>query len=878
MPWRWVAFAAAALAALVLASVLRSLYVDWLWYDSVGFLDVYRRMLIVRVSLFVGGFLLSVAVMGVNVALAYRLAPRAREVSFLPEVDVALIRQIVAVTLAIAVLLLALIFGAVAAAGWQTVALWLNGRSFGIDDPQFGRDLSFYTFTLPALQWLRGWILGVLGAGALAATGVYALTLTLQGTGAITRGMRLHGSALAALVVLALAAGSYLRIFDLLNAADGIVYGATYADIHARVPVLTVLAIFGAFAALAVVAHGFLATGFRLPLALVGLSALFAVIGGVVYPQLVQTFRVQPNELDRERAYIERNIAFTRAAWGLDRIEESPFPAAPTVTAEEVDANRPTVDNIRLLDPRPLRDTMNQVQSIRPLYYFHDIDVDRYELGGRIRQVMISARELDIERTENVNWTREHLQLTHGFGAVITPAHDVATEEGLPLLLTSDIPPRGDEIPITVDGARIYFGELTDHYVIVNSDEQEFDYPSGPVFAETRYAEDRGIRLSSPFRRLLLAWEFGDLNLLISDRIHAESRILMRRAVQQRIATVAPFLRLDADPYLLVHDGELHWIQDAYTTSARYPYSQPRDGINYIRNSVKILLHARTGDMRFFLIDAQDPVARTWARFLPGLFESDSAMPDFMRSHLRYPSGIFGLQADLYRRYHIIEPAVFFAGEDIWDIPMEKLHRQEQPIEPYYVVMVLPGEEQEEFVLMRPFTPRNKQNAVAWMAGRSDGEHHGQLRAFRFPTDMLVFGPAQIEARIDQDPVISPQLSLWDQLGSEVIRGNLLMIPIGRSFLFVEPVYLQSDASRLPELKRVIVATGSRIAMEPSFEQALDVVLDRAAPSMPVTPVPMDGMLPADAAPLLEEARTLLERLAGLLDELRQLSEQRDAR
>jgi uncharacterized protein len=479
IPRRLFRIVATTIAALVLVGTLRSPYVVWLWFESVDFLDVYRQLLLVRLSLFIGGFALAAVVIALNVRLAYRLAPSAPEVSFIPEIEVATIRRFAAILLTGAVVLLTMVFAAAAESGWRRVVLWLNGRSFGVDDPELGRDASFYVFQLPALRWLHGWLLGLLFTSALLAAAVYAFVLTLRGPTAITRRMRAHPGVLAGLLMLTIAVGTYLRVFDLLRAAGGIVYGATYADVQARVSVLTILAVLGVLVGLAIIANGWLSAGFRLPVVLVSLCLLLGLVGGGIYPQVIQTFRVEPNELHRERPYIERNIEFTRAAWGLDQIVESQFPAATTLTVEEVEANQVTLDNIRLLDPRPLRDTMNQVQSIRSLYFFHDIDVDRYEIGGRTRQVMISARELDVGRTVDVNWTRERLQLTRGFGGVITPVHDVEPEEGLPLLLTKDVPPRGDEIPITVDGARIYFGELTEHYVVVDSDEQEFDYPSG---------------------------------------------------------------------------------------------------------------------------------------------------------------------------------------------------------------------------------------------------------------------------------------------------------------------------------------------------------------------------------------------------------------
>ncbi|MDA0256617.1 MAG: UPF0182 family protein [Chloroflexi bacterium] len=897
---RWLGLAAAILVALVAANVLKSLYVDLLWFDSVGpsaddsYSGIFRTVVVSRVLLFLGGAAITAAVVGANIWIALRLAPRAPEESFIEEVDAQAIRSVVMVLLVAATLFLAVVFGSVAGGSWETLLRWMNGVEFGVDDPQFNRDISFYLFKLPAYHFVQGWLLALLVVSTLAAGTVYGLAFSLQRFVLnITPGMRIHLSVLVGLILLVIALGTFLSVFDLANSAGGIVYGATYTDVNARLPVRYLLIGLALFAGIATIANAFITRGYRLPLFAFGLWAAAGLVGGAIYPQAIQSFTVEPNELEREERFIARNIAQTRLAWGLDRIEESTFPALPSVTAAELEANEATLQNIRVLDPRPLLDTLNQIQSIRPFYQFTDVDVDRYVLDGKARQVMLSARELNVSRADDRNWTRERLQLTHGFGAVVTPVNEVAPESGLPTLLTADIPPVSaiEELELSVEGSRIYFGALTNHYVIVNTNVAEFDYPLGEgQNAETRYEPDRGIRLSSFVERMALAWELGDTNLLISGQIGSGSRLLMHRNLQERIEKIAPFLLLDPDPYLVVEDSRLFWIQDAYTTSGNFPYSEPRGEVNYIRNSVKVLVDAVTGDTTFYLIDEADPVARTWEKIFPDLFQPGSDMPDFMREHLRYPELLFRLQADLYLKYHVGDPAVFFVGEDFWNIPTERFRQQEQQVDPYYVIMKLPGEEEEEFALILPFTPRNKLNTVAWLAARSDGEHYGTLKAYRFPTDDLVFGPAQIEARIDQNTGISQQLTLWDQSGSEVIRGNLLMIPIGDSFLFVEPIYLQASTSRLPELKRIVVANGSAIAMEETFQKSLDVVLGRRAstlpgtgafptvPSTPTTPSTPSQPLPSDLTGLLQQAQEAfdaseadLERLREILEALSQL-------
>jgi hypothetical protein len=574
-------------------------------------------------------------------------------------------------------------------------------------------------------------------------------------------------------------------------------------------------------------------------------------IGAPVYAASVQRLTVDPDELEKERRYIQRNLDATRAAFGLDQIEERPFPASPEVTPAEIAASPDTINNIRLLDVRPLQDTYTQIQTIRPLYEFNDVDIDRYVIDGVRRQVMLAARELSPNRLppDAQSWVNRRLQFTHGYGLVMSPVNEVV-QEGLPELLIKDIPVSG-VLPVT--RPEIYYGEEPEHYVIVKTKAQEFDYPVGETSVQTVFEGEGGVQLGGIFRRVLLAWEFQDLNILISDSVTSESRILFRRNIQNRIRSIAPFLTLDHDPYVVIADGRLVWIQDAYTTTSQYPYSRRApDGYNYIRNSVKVVVDAYDGTTRFYLVDPDDPIARTYARIFPKLFTPYDQMPAALRAHVRYPEDLFKAQVDTYRTYHIKDTGALYNREDIWNVPTELFGASEVRVEPYYVIMRIPDEPTEEFMLILPLTPARRLNTIAWVAARSDVPNYGKLLAFRFPTESLVFGPQQVESRIDQDPLISAQFALWNQSGSRVIRGNLLMIPIGSGNLFVEPIYLRAETSQLPELKRVVVANGNRIAMEPTLRRSLEVVFGLAPSSLPGAsgqPLPTLSPSPGAATP-----------------------------
>lgn len=850
---RWVAIGVVLIILFVILNIAKSIYADWLWFDAEGYGSVYSKTILTKVWLFFAGAGVFLAFFLANVLVALRLMRRPEGGPRVIPFDEAGLRRIIIVGIIAASLFLAVIFGSVASGRWDTILLYLNGQSFGQDDPAFNRDIGFYVFSLPALQFIQGWALGAVIVTTLAVAGAYILRTGVATAGRlmggasfeVSAGIRVHLSGLLVIIIGLFVWRYWLGIFELNYSTRGPVFGATYTDLHAQVPVIWTLIVLASLTAVLVMANVFLRRGLWLPLGAVGLWVAAAVVGGLIYPATVQRFEVDPNELSKETPYIERNIEMTRSAYGLDRIVESNFPADPAVTAAEIAANPQTIDNMRLWDPRPLRDTFNQLQALRQLYDFHDVDVDRYVIDGRYRQVMLAARELNTDRLppDAQGWVNTRLQFTHGYGVAMSPVNEV-TAQGRPELFVQDIPPKG---LLEINQPEIYYGEITDTYVIVNSKEQEFDYPLETTSQYARYEGGGGVQLNSFWRRFAYAWEFGDPNILISGQITSDSRLLYRRQVPDRVSEIAPFLRLDRDPYLVVADGRLFWIQDAYTVTDRYPYSQPLgDDFNYIRNSVKAVVDAYEGTVTLYVFDEDDPIIRTWDAIYPDLFTPEEEMPDFLRVHIRYPEDLFSVQAEIYLTYHMTEPQLFYNKEDLWTIPNELFFDKEQPLLPYYLIMRVPGEQREEFVLILPFTPKNRDNTNAWLAARSDGEHYGSLISFRFPKDRLVLGPAQIEARINQDSKIAEQFTLWRGSGSQILRGNLLMIPIGRSNLYVEPVFLQSQTAQFPELRRVVVANGEQIAMEATLEESLAVIFGERQATAPEGELPPEGLEPID--------------------------------
>ncbi|MBA7495908.1 hypothetical protein ES702_06504 [subsurface metagenome] len=839
----------------ILINIAKGWYSEWLWFSSLGYGSVYTTILKTKVLVFFSAaFIFGILFLG-NLVLATRLAPKT-EPSFWPWAIVRRLQPILRWNVILGTVLLSLIFGLVAQGNWEVILRFFNGQPFGITDPVFHREVGFYVFSLPFLHLLRDWLLGALIVTLLGSAGVYLLSYTVQRLKFdFARPVLAHIGGLVIAILGLFAWGYWLGIWELVFSTRGVVFGASYADIHAKLPAQWIL-LAVVLIVIGLVLFSVWQRKFRWLLYGIGGWIVVAIIVGGIFPAVVQRFQVEPNELARERPYIEYNIQFTREAFALNRIEEQPFPAEEAPTPQDIAQNEVTINNIRLWDPRPLKDTYTHIQSIRLYYDFHDVDVDRYTIDGEYRQVMLSARELSAEKlpVQAQTWVNRQLQFTHGYGLALSPVNEV-TGEGLPVLRVKDIPPVGI---FDIERPEIYFGEKTNDYIIVGTKTDEFNYPMGDENVFTRYQGKDGVSLGSFIRRLVYAWQFGDLNILISGELTLESRVLYYRNIRERVNHLAPFLKLDSDPYLVVMEGRLFWIQDAYTTTDRYPYSKPLGKLNYIRNSVKAVIDAYDGSVTFYITDPEDALIQTYQAIFPKLFVPAGQAPESLRAHFRYPEDFFNIQAAIYQTYHMEDARVFYNKEDLWAVPKELYFGTEQAMEPYYILMRLPDEEKEEFLLMLPFTPVNKNNTIGWLAARCDGENYGKLLAYLFPKERLVMGPSQIENRIGQDTVITEQLALWGRGGSRVIRGNLLLIPLGKSILYVEPVFLQAEGGGLPQLKRVIIAAGDQIAMEPTLGESIAAIFGtEVPPTEPKPPTPTEPGEPvsAEVASLIEKAQ-----------------------
>jgi hypothetical protein len=860
------------IAAVILAIIVFAgsvgLYIDFLWFGSMGYAKVFLTVLKTKILLVLVGA-------GAFFLFAYLnalVASRSYTVSVTREGDTQIdvprnMNEIVSIIIVAA----AALFGLSLSDSWEVFLRFLNGSEFGVVDPVFGRDVGFYVFKLPLYQLLLGRMFLVLIFASALTVFVYLLKSGSILYNMATRDIRFemprftgwaknHLFILLTIFFVLLSINYRLQAFDiLLSSRSDTFFGPGNTDLRVVLPSLRLLTILALLAG----ASALLSVWIKRPIypvaAVVLLIGLHFLLLGLL-PGIVQEYRVKPNEIRIETPYILDNIHYTNLAFGLEEVDDRMFAVDMNLTAEDIAKNSPIIDNIRLWDPRPLKDTYAQIQGIRLYYDFIDVDVDRYTLNGNFVEVMLSAREINPSGlpVSAQNWINQHLVYTHGYGVVANTVNTV-TKEGLPDLIVKDLPPESRFFEIK--RPEIYFGEGTVDYVILNTAIEEFDYPRGDENVYTTYQAESGVQLNSYVRKLIMAYHFRTPKILLSGDITSESRILFDRDIRTITRKITPFLVYDRDPYVVISDGGLYWMMDGYTTTDRYPYSTPHSGVNYVRNPVKVVINAYTGETRFYVIDKTDPLIQTYSKIFPDLFVPFSEMPSDLKRHIRYPEDMFSLQATVYAKYHMKDPRVFYNLEDMWHVPNELYEDRKIKMAPYYIITKLPGEEREEFILMLPFTPRNKDNMIAWLYARSDPEHYGTLGVFKFPKQELIFGPMQVEARIDQDSRISEQLTLWGQVGSRVIRGNLLVIPVENSILYVEPLYLLAEQSQLPQLKRVIVAYGDRVVMEENLDTALAAIFGAKLPE-PVVPEVGEEVIGED---LVSEALRTYNRMQEAL-------------
>jgi hypothetical protein len=868
-------FAIAAILLIIFISTGANIYTDWLWFKELNFEKTFTIM-------FLSNFILRLLIGVVFAAVIYlnlhftkkpinkfiNVQTDSKVENLFGEERNQIFEWLNKKRLNLMYLLASIVFGflfsSISSESWKMVLKFLNKTEFNTVDPIFNNDISFYVFSLPFYSFLRemGMVVIVIslilvGAIYIIFTGIHSFS---EISGKLSSRAKKHMSILVFVFLLFKAWDYRLQMYNILFSADGVVFGAGYTDVNANLLGYRVLFVTVIFVALAVL-YSLFKNNYKPLVWGIGAWVLLSIIFTGVYPAFVQQYSVEPNEISREEEFIENNIQMTLKAYGLDDVETDDFELSDDdLSYDELMEYETVVDNIRLWDYRPLQDTYNQLQALRQYYTFQDIDIDRYQLGDDYTQVMLGARELDQNAlaTQAQTWVNKTLKYTHGLGVTMSPGGQVRAN-GQPEFLIQDIPPKVNNENINLDNPSIYYGEKTDNYVIVNTDETEFHYPMGSENVFTEYEGTGGVEISNILRKSIFALRFNTMKILLSDDINDQSQIMYERNIHQRVRKAAPFLQYDSDPYIVNADGRLFWIYDAYTTTGLYPYSQPYNSReNYVRNSIKVVVDAYNGTLDYYIVDQEDPIAQTYAKIFDDLFKSGDEMPDSIRKHLRYPQDLFKIQTQIYKTYHMQDPVVYYNREDVWEIPQENYQGSTVPVEPYYIMNQLPGEDKAEFILMSPFTPSNRDNMVAWMAARNDGEHYGELFTYRFPKDQLVYGPSQIESRIDQESEISQLLTLWSQRGSNVIRGNLLVIPINNSVLYVEPIFLQAEGGGIPELRRVIVSYKNQIIMRENLEDALRAMLEEGEGLA----VPEE-----DVEELQEETGLDVEETAGVEDE-----------
>jgi uncharacterized protein len=864
--------AGAVIALLIFLSLISGFLQKWLWMRELGYQAIFWRIWLIRWVLLIISFLCVFAYLAVNFRLVKGMPPaqswtvvrRVGDIHARSRPPIS--RTLWAVSYVFISGVIALMFALAFYSEWDTYLRFRWGGPTGIADPIFHADAGFYLFQLPFYKLIQGSLLSLTFLTTVLTSGTYAWAGAFQLVAArrlqVERRTITHLSVLVAVFFAAWAWGFYLDRYELMYSTQGVVYGVGYTAYHVTRICLWVMFLASIALAVATVLNIFLRRFIALVAVVAGYFLLYFIVL-IILPAAVQKFWVEPGELELETPYLAHNIEFTRKAFQLDRIEEKQYPALTDLTLNDISRDQDTIDNIRLWDWRPLLQTYRQTQEIRLYYEFYHVDVGRYHLSDGYHQVMLSARELAPQLPPKARtWVNERLQFTHGYGLVMNFVSKQAGG-GFPEYVIENVPPESSH-GLTVTRPAIYYGEKTTGYRIVATKVKEFDYPKGNENIYTSYQGNGGITLDGFWKRLLFAWTQRDINILITSYLTPESRIQIWRQVRERVGKIAPFLQLDQDPYLALSEGRLYWIQDAYTLSDRFPYSEPYGSasgqINYIRNSVKAVVDIYDGSVTFYTMDPNDPVLGVYRRAWPGVFKDLSTLSPDLKKHLRYPEDLFDIQAGVYRTYHMTDVQVFYNQEDLWTSSQEKYAGTPVQLQPYYILMRLPGTKVLEYLLMTPFTPQGRDNMIAWMAAKCDFPAYGHILVYQLPKEKLILGPIQIEAMIDQNPLISQQLSLWDQRGSRVIRGNLVVIPIDNSFLYVEPVYLTAEGTDIPQLKRVIVVSGDKVAMEPTLGEAVAAVFGQAAPKKEILPIPAESSTLREARDQLLKAQTAIEQ------------------
>jgi uncharacterized protein len=854
--------AAIVIAALVVLSIADTFFVDLLWFGILGFEQVFAISVTAEVLIFLAVWLIAFAAIAASGLVAVALSrdrerlhvvrrpDQMTEVN-LPELIRALGERVPWKTIVvIGAAVLAILAAQGEAASWDIYLKSFYGVPFGVVEKAFGNDVGFYVFTLPLLEDLRDLFLLVIflaGAGAIAVYWVRGALDFRESPPRVAPGAAAHLSVILGFFFLQRAMSYWLARFGLLFHTNGVVFGLRYVDSILWRPGLWLLVLLSIIAA-AICFSNFTVKGLRRPVIAAVIVFAPALILNFLQPVLERLI-VKPDELRVERPFLERNIAMTRRAYKLDSVDVKPFGGKGTLTMTSIQQDAPTIKNIRLWDPRPLLATYRQLQEIRLYYDFRDVDIDRYNILNDYTEVLLSAREMNIAQLPDnaQTWVNQRLKFTHGAGIAMSPVNE-KDSEGLPIFYVKDIP-ASSNVGLKIDQPGIYFGEEPDNYCVVDTATPEFDYPSGTANVFSYYKGSGGVPIAGFWRRLLFSFMFRDINLLVTRTIVDKSKIMIRRNIVSRISYIAPFLHLDRDPYPVLHDGHIVWIVDGYTVSDHFPYSQRNgDGINYIRNSVKVVVDAYSGKTDFYVSDPDDPIIKTWERIFPDLFKPLDTMPPDLHAHIRYPEDLFLIQADIYSTYHMTDPQVFYNREDLWGFPRENFDEQTVPMQPYYVIMRLPGETHAEYILMLPMVPQGRDNMISWLAARCDGTDYGHLFEYSFSKDKLFYGPYQIQARINQNPDISRQMSLWNQMGSKVVLGNLLVIPIQDSLLYVEPLYIRAENGQLPELQRVIASYSDRVVMGETLDSTLHALFGPGAISVAPPTVSTVGAAPAPPA------------------------------